>query len=127
MWFYIIAESVFWVFAIMGFIELLQRISNGFFVYGRNRLEDISVYVTIRRREDKAEYILRSLIDQLDGITTKRGGASIFVVDAGMDEETFDIVAAFCEDHEQVELCKRWDAVKTLSQKLECCGTINKE
>jgi cellulose synthase/poly-beta-1,6-N-acetylglucosamine synthase-like glycosyltransferase len=124
MWFYIFVEALFWVFAIMGFIELLQKISNQFYVYGKNKLEDISVVVTVRRREDKIEYILRSLLVQLEGIATRRGQPDIYVVDAGMDNETFDIVAAFCEDHDNVVLCREREALNCMAQKMRGCDIM---
>ncbi len=60
MWFYFVMEAVFWVFAIMGFVELLVKISSLFFVYGKSEVDDVSILISVSGKEERLEYILRS-------------------------------------------------------------------
>lgn len=117
MWFYIIIEAFFWVFAIMGLVELLVKISSLFFVYGKSRVDDVSIIISVSGKEDKLEYIIRSLESNLEGLHTKRGGADIYLIDLGMDQDTFMTAGSLCDDYNNVSLCHKEEIVKILEEK----------
>lgn len=119
MWFYIVMEAVFWVFAIMGFVELLVKISSLFFVYGKSEVDDVSILISVSGKEERLEYILRSFQTNLEGLHTKKGGADIYLIDLGMDRETFMTAANLCDDYNNVSLCHKEEIVKILEEKTQ--------
>jgi hypothetical protein len=110
-------EACFWVFAIMGFVELLVKIASLFFVYGKSELEDVSILISVSEKEERLEYILRSLQNNLEGLRTKRGGADIYLIDLGMDQDTFMTAASLCDDYDNVFLCHKEEIPKILEKK----------
>ena len=117
MWFYVVLEAVFWVLAIMGFVELVVRLSSLFFVYGKSPVNDVSVFVSVSGGQERLEYILRSLQSNLEGLYTKQGGADIYLVDQGMDRETFLIASSLCTDYDNVYLCRGEEIKKIVEEK----------
>lgn len=119
MWFNIILEACFWVFAIMGFVELLVKISSLFFVYGKSEVEDVSVIISVKGKEERLEYILRSVESHLEGLRTRRGGADFYLVDLGMDKDTYLTAATLCDDYQNVALCHREEIQKIWEEKTQ--------
>ncbi len=113
---YIIGEAFIWLFAIVGFVEIINKVGDMIFIQGKSEIEELMIFVKVKNEEGRLEYIIRAIDRKLDGIETKRGKGEIFIIDKDLEGENYEIAASLSEDYDNIFLCKKGEIIKMFEE-----------
>ena len=88
--------------SLVGIFTIAIVIYNSVTLSRENNLEDITIVVFAKDKEEKIEYILRSLLNSTEHIVAKDGNPGIIVVNLNMDNETYEICSLLERDNERL-------------------------
>ncbi len=111
-----IINSIIWIFAIYGLIEIIKTI---YYICTYTKLESDGIYfiITVKNQEDKIEGFLRSILFRM--IYGKEEYINnVIVVDLGSTDGTKEIIEKMSKDYKNIDLVD-WKTCKELIDNMD--------
>ncbi|MBQ6947366.1 MAG: hypothetical protein IJN42_04885 [Clostridia bacterium] len=94
-------------FAIIGLMEFIMCVLETVAMRSTNSLEDVSITVDLRGKEENIEFLLNSLSVMAERIAFKNLTTRIVVRDYGIDEDTYQKIKHYAEGNPIISLIEK--------------------
>lgn len=94
-------------FAIIGLMEFIMCILETVAMRTNRSLEDVSLTVDLRGREDNIEFLLNSLCVMAERIAFKNLTTHVVVRDKGIEQDTYERIRAYMEENPNISLIEK--------------------
>ena len=94
-------------FAIIGLMEFIMCILETVAMRTNRSLEDVSLTVDLRGREDNIEFLLNSLCVMAERIAFKNLTTHVVVRDKGIEQDTYERIRAYMEENPNLSLIEK--------------------
>ena len=94
-------------FAIIGLMEFIMCILETVAMRATDSLEDVSITVDLRGREEHIEFLLNSLSVMAERIAFKNLTTRIVIRDRGIDEDTYRRICSYAEENPLISLIEK--------------------